>query len=283
MSTHPENPQEGRSQGARAKVTTERLREWKRSGRRIACLTAYDALMAELLDKAGIDLILIGDSAGTVVQGLDTTVSVSMDEMVYHSKIVRRACHRALTVADMPFLSYQVSAEEALRNAGRLMKEADIEAVKLEGGRHFREVVRRLTRSGIPVMGHLGLTPQSIHSFGTYRVRGRKEDEARTILEDAKILQDAGAFAIVLEKIPSGLAERVTESLEIPTIGIGAGPSCDGQILVSHDMLGLFTKFHPRFVRRYAELATEMDRAFQQYASDVRGGEFPTQDESYGG
>ncbi len=253
----------------------------KAEGRKIACLTAYDALMAELLDRAGIDLILVGDSVGTVFQGLDTTVPVTMDQMAYHAKVVARAVKRALVVVDLPFLSFQVSDEEALRNAGRLMKESGAEAVKLEGGRPFTRVVRRLDESGIPVMGHLGLTPQSIHRFGTYRVRGTDPQERKRILEDALALQEAGCFALVLEKIPADLGREVTEALKIPTIGIGAGPDCDGQILVSHDMLGLFTRFKPRFVRRYAELAREMEDAFRRYARDVRDGEFPAEGESY--
>ncbi|MFQ5505423.1 MAG: 3-methyl-2-oxobutanoate hydroxymethyltransferase [Planctomycetota bacterium] len=263
------------------KVTTETLRRMKRKGKKIACLTAYDALMAELLDKAGLDLLLVGDSAGTVVQGLDTTVSVTMDQMAYHCRIVSRMVERALVVVDLPFLSFQVSEEEALRNAGRLMKESGAEAVKLEGGRAFCQVVRRLTESGIPVMSHLGLTPQSIHSFGTYRVRGSEDSEAELILQDALALEEAGAFALVLEKIPGSLGARITETLKIPTIGIGAGPGCDGQILVTHDMLGLFTKFHPRFVRRYANLAESMTSAFKEYVADVRSGSFPGDAESY--
>jgi len=265
----------------RRKVTTETLRLMKKKGKRIAALTAYDALMAELLDRAGLDLVLVGDSAGTVVQGLDTTVSVTMDQMAYHCRIVTRAVERALVVVDMPFLSYQVSESEALRNAGRLMKESGAEAVKLEGGLPFCTVVRRLTESGIPVMGHLGLTPQSIHRFGTYRVRGVDEEEAQQILDDAKALEQAGAFAIVLEKIPAALGARVTEQVGIPTIGIGAGAGCDGQILVTHDMLGLFTKFHPRFVRRYASLAEDMLAAFRGYVDDVKEGSFPGDGEVY--
>ncbi|PIE24496.1 MAG: 3-methyl-2-oxobutanoate hydroxymethyltransferase [Planctomycetota bacterium] len=282
-----QSPDEGRDRrndsnaGRSRKVTTQRLREWKAEGRRIACLTAYDALMAELLDQAGVDLLLVGDSAGTVVQGLHTTVPVTMDEMAYHARIVARSVQRALVVCDLPFLSYHVSESEALRNAGRLLKETGCEAVKLEGGRAFARVVTRLTEAGIPVMGHLGLTPQSIHHFGTYRVRGREEEEAAQILEDAKILEEAGVFAIVLEKVPWKLAQKVSATISCPTIGIGAGPHCDGQILVTHDMLGIFTRFHPRFVRRYAELAQEMHSAFESYVSDVREGSFPSLDESY--
>jgi 3-methyl-2-oxobutanoate hydroxymethyltransferase len=266
--------------GAR-KVTTESLRQMKRQGRRIVALTAYDALMAEVLDRSSIDVLLVGDSAGTVIQGLDTTISVTVEQMLYHCRIVTRSVERALVVCDMPFLSFQVSEEEALRNAGRLLKEAGAEAVKLEGGQPFCKVVRRLTESGIPVMGHLGLTPQWIHRFGTYRVRGIDAAEAKRILEDARLLEEAGVFAIVLEKIPAELGQQVTAAVSVPTIGIGAGPHCDGQILVTHDMLGLFTKFQPRFVRRYASLAEEMARAFRDYAADVREGRFPGKGESY--
>ena len=265
------------------KVTTEGLRRMKQVKRRIACLTAYDALMAEVLDRSGVDLLLVGDSTGTVIQGLDTTISVTLDQMLYHCAMVTRNVERALVVCDMPFMSFQVSPEEALRNAGRLMKEAGAEAVKLEGGAPFVDVVRRLTDSGIPVMGHLGLTPQSIHQFGTYKVRGKEDDEAQSILRDAQLLEQAGAFAIVLEKIPQSLAKQVTEAIEIPTIGIGAGPHVDGQILVTHDMLGLFTRFHPRFVRRYANLSEEMERAFKEYVDDVRSSDFPNERESYPG
>lgn len=263
------------------KVTTESLRLMKGKGRKIACLTAYDAIMARLLDEAGIDLLLVGDSAGTVIQGLPTTISVTLEQMLYHCRIVSRAVKRALVVVDMPFLTFQVSEEEALRNAGTLMKEAGAEAVKLEGGSVLRNVVKRLSDVGIPVMGHLGLTPQSIHSFGTYRVRGNTEEEADRILEDAIALEESGAFAIVLEKIPSELGKRITEAIHIPTIGIGAGPDCDGQILVTHDMLGLFTKFHPRFVRHYANMAEDMLAAFRHYAEDVQKGSFPDASESY--
>ncbi len=273
MSTHPE--------AAPKKVTTEALRQMKRHGAKIACLTAYDALMAHILDESGLDVLLVGDSAGMVVQGLDTTISVTVDQMAYHCKVVTGAVRRALVVVDLPFLSFQVSPEEALRNAGRLMKESGAEAVKLEGGSAFVEAVRRMTESGIPVMGHLGLTPQWIHRFGTYKVRGEDDEEAEQILLDAKALEAAGAFAIVLEKIPSSLGKAVTEAISIPTIGIGAGPDCDGQILVTHDMLGLFTKFHPRFVRRYANLAEEMGAAFRSYQNDVRSGSFPSDEESY--
>jgi len=263
------------------KVTTNRLLEMKEGGVRIAALTAYDYTMAQLLDAAGIDVILVGDSVSTVMQGLETTVTVTMEHMVYHATLVRRGVQRALVVADLPFMSYQVRADEALRNAGRMVKEAGAEAVKLEGGRVVADTVRRIVDVGIPVMGHLGLTPQSIHKFGTYQVRATDEKEAAELREDAKILEQAGVCAIVLEKVPAALAAEVTRSVSVPIIGIGAGAGCDGQILVSHDMLGIVTRFNPRFVRRYAEVGADMQAAFEHYARDVRSGEFPSDAESY--
>jgi 3-methyl-2-oxobutanoate hydroxymethyltransferase len=283
LSHQPEPRGHGTQDGARTKVTTETLRAMKQDGKRISALTAYDHPFASLVDAAGVDVVLVGDSVGTVVQGRDTTVGVTMDEMVYHCRLVRRGVERALVVGDMPFLSYHVSADEALRNAGRLLQQGEAEAVKVEGGGDVVEVVRRLGEAGIAVFGHLGLTPQSIHRFGTYRVRGRTPDEAARIREDALRLQDAGATAIVLEKVPSALAREITASLEIPTIGIGAGPDCDGQILVTHDMLGLFTRFRPRFVRRYLDLADQIESALGRYVDDVREGRFPDDSESYGG
>lgn len=265
----------------RRKVTTRRLREMKARRERIACLTAYDHLTASILDEAGIDVILVGDTAGNVFAGHDTTIPMTMEQMLYHAEVVGRAVERALVVADLPFMSYQVSDEDALRNAGRFMKEALAEAVKLEGGMRVCGTVRRIVDAGIPVMGHLGLTPQSIHSFGSYQARGVSEGEAQQICDDAIALERAGVFAVVLEKIPAELAGRISESLEIPTIGIGAGPGCDGQILVTHDMLGIFTKFRPRFVRRYAELRDTMAAAFRAYRGDVKEGGFPSDDESY--
>ncbi len=265
----------------RKKITTEALRAMKAAEQKITALTAYDHLFATLLDESGIDLILVGDSVATVVQGEDTTVPVTLDQMIYHAGLVSRAVKRAFVVGDMPFLTYRVSTEEALHNAGRLMQDARVEAVKIEGGQPVLDSVRRLTDAGIPVMGHLGLTPQSIHNFGTYKVRGESESEAEQIVEDARCLEQAGAFAVVLEKIPSDVAETVTKAVSIPTVGIGAGSGCDGQILVSYDMLGLFTRFRPRFVRRYAELAEQIRTAVQGYCSDVREGDFPNADESY--
>lgn len=266
---------------ARRKVTTLRLQEMKAQKERISALTAYDWLMARAVDDAGIDVILVGDSAAMVFAGHDTTIAMTMEQMLYHASVVARAVRRALVVGDLPFLSYQLSEKEALRNAGAFMKQALVEAVKLEGGESVCPTVRRIVDAGIPVMGHLGLTPQSIHKFGSYRTRGVALDEAQQILRDAKALQDAGAFAIVLEKIPAELAREVTASLRIPTIGIGAGLECDGQILVTHDMLGLFSRFRPRFVRRYAELGAAMEDAFRRYGADVKSGAFPDAEESY--
>lgn len=265
----------------RRKVTTIGLARMKQRGEPIAALTAYDHLMARLLDEAGIDVILVGDSVAMVMQGKETTVSVTMDQMLYHAQLVSGAVERALLVGDLPFMSYQVNADEALRNAGRMVKEAGVEAVKLEGGAPICETVRRIVEVGIPVMGHLGLTPQSIHKFGTYQVRATTSEEADEVRRDAHALQDAGAFAIVLEKIPAALASEISRSLTVPVIGIGAGAGCDGQILVTHDMLGLYTRFHPRFVRRYARIADEMTNAFKGFVGDVKGKQFPTDAESY--
>jgi len=265
----------------RRKVTTKSLQRMKERGESIAALTAYDHTMASLLDRAGIDVILVGDSVAMVVQGRETTVAVTLDQMLYHASLVSAGVERALVVGDMPFMTYQINADEALRNAGRMVKESGVEAVKVEGGGSLCETVRRIVEVGIPVMGHLGLTPQSIHKFGTYQVRATSEDEAQQIGLDARALQDAGAFAIVLEKIPASVAQSIAASLTIPVIGIGAGPGCDGQILVSHDMLGLYTRFHPRFVRRYAQLGEEMLGAFRRYVGDVKAKSFPTKDESY--
>jgi 3-methyl-2-oxobutanoate hydroxymethyltransferase len=263
------------------KVTTKSLRLMKQAGQRIVALTAYDYLMAELLDEAGVDLILVGDSAAMAVQGRHTTVGVTMEQMLYHAELVSSGVQRALVVGDLPFMSYQVNADEALRNAGRMVQEAHVEAVKLEGGLSICPTITRIVEAGIPVMGHLGLTPQSIHRFGTYQVRARDPEEADEVRRDARALEAAGVFAIVLEKVPAALATEVSKSVTVPVIGNGAGPGCDGQILVSHDMLGLYTKFRPRFVRRYAELGSIMKEAFGRYAQDVRGGDFPAEGESY--
>ncbi len=263
------------------KVTTLTLYNMKKSGKKIVCLTAYDALIAKCLDEAGVDLILVGDSLGNVVQGLDTTIPVTLEQTIYHTKAVLNGSSRALVVADMPFMSYQVSPNEAFRNAGRIMKETGCHAVKLEGGATVVDAIYKMTESGIPVMGHLGLTPQSINQFGSYRARGTDPEEAAKIFKDAHMLQEAGAFAVVLEKIPAELGKKISESLAIPTIGIGAGPHCDGQILVYTDMLGLTVDFHPRFVRRYANMYEDMKNAFEQYGDEVREKNFPTDQESY--
>jgi len=279
--TRERNGRESKPLPRDKKVTTKSLRLMKERGERIVALTAYDYLMAELLDQAGVDLILAGDSAAMAVQGRHTTVSVTMEQMLYHAELVASAVERALVVGDLPFMSYQVNADEALRNAGRMIQEAHVEAVKLEGGQAICPTIRRIVEAGIPVMGHLGLTPQSIHVFGTYQVRATEPEEAEQVRRDAHSLEEAGVFAIVLEKVPAKLAAEVSKSVTVPVIGIGAGPGCDGQILVSHDMLGLYTKFHPRFVRRYAELGGLMKEAFERYAHDVRGGDFPSEGESY--
>jgi 3-methyl-2-oxobutanoate hydroxymethyltransferase len=264
------------------KVTTLSLKVMKEKGKKIVCLTAYDALWAKLFDESGIDLILVGDSLGNVFQGLDTTIPVTLDQMIYHSKAVSTGASRPLVVSDMPFMTYQVTPQEAFRNAGRLMKEAGVNAVKLEGGSTVVEAVRLITQNGIPVLGHLGLTPQSINQFGSYRARGVDPDEAAQIYIDAMQLEEAGVFAIVLEKIPADLAKKISESLSIPTIGIGAGPYCDGQILVYTDMLGLTTDFSPRFVRRYAQLADQVATSTAKYVEDIRNGLYPSiEDESY--
>jgi 3-methyl-2-oxobutanoate hydroxymethyltransferase len=253
----------------------------KAKGIKISALTAYDHWMAQLLDQAGIDVILVGDSVATVVQGRDSTVTVKLDHMLYHAAIVSGAVDRALVIGDLPFMTFQVNPDEALRNAGRMVQESGVEAVKLEGGEKVAPTVERIVDAGIPVMGHVGLTPQSIHKFGTYRVRATTAEEADEVRRGARALQDAGAFAIVAEKVPAELGQELAGELEIPVIGIGAGPHCDGQILVSHDMLGLYTRFHPRFVRRYATLGDSMLDAFQRYVADVRSEEFPSDDESY--
>lgn len=263
------------------KVTTRNLLKMKREGARITALTAYDYLMAQILDNAGIDVILVGDSVAMVVQGKETTVTTSMEHMLYHASVVSHGVDRALVVGDLPFMTYQVNSDEALRNAGRMVKEAHVEAVKLEGGESISATVERIVTAGVPVMGHLGLTPQSIHKFGSYRVRATNPEEADQLREDARCLQQAGVFAIVIEKVPASLAAEIAQDLEVPVIGIGAGAGCDGQILVSHDMLGLYTRFHPRFVRRYAQLGEEMHAAFCRYVEDVRDGSFPSEDESY--
>ncbi len=262
-------------------VTTKRVMTMKETGEKIAMLTAYDFLVAKYLDQVGIDIILVGDSLGNVVQGYETTLPVTVDDMIYHAKAVKRAVKNALIVVDMPFMSFQTSSDDAVKNAGRIMKEVGVGAVKLEGGEYIADIVRHLVKVGIPVMGHLGLTPQAINKFGTYEVRAQDKREASELLNDAKVLAEAGVFAIVLEKIPALLAKKVTESVKVPTIGIGAGPHCDGQVLVVYDMLGLTEEFKPRFVRRYGELAEDMRGAFRSFISDVKSKEFPSGKESY--
>lgn len=265
----------------RKKVTTRTLINMKKGGETITALTAYDFLVAKFLDDAGIDIILVGDSLGNVVQGNPTTLAVTLDEMIYHAKIVKKAVKTALMVVDLPFMAYHVDLKEAVRNCGRVMKETGCDAVKLEGGERIADVVKHLIKVGIPVMGHLGLTPQSINIFGTYVTRGTDPKEARQIANDAKILEDAGCFSVVLEKIPATLAKKITKSLTIPTVGIGAGIDCDGQILVTYDMLGMLEEFHPRFVRYYLNLASEIKDAFKRYIKDVKGKKFPAKKESY--
>jgi len=262
-------------------VTTKTVLMMKQTGEKIAMLTAYDYLVAKYLDQVGIDIILVGDSLGNVVQGYETTLPVTVDHMIYHAKAVKRAVKNALIVVDMPFMSFQANVDDAIKNAGRIMKEVGIGAVKLEGGAYIADIVRHLVKIGIPVMGHLGLTPQAINKFGTYEVRATTKAEADELINDAKILADAGVFAIVLEKIPASLAKKVTQAINVPTIGIGAGPHCDGQVLVVYDMLGLTEEFQPRFVRRYSELAETMRKAFRIYIADVKKQKFPTSKESY--
>lgn len=263
------------------RVTTKRLSEMKKAGIKISCLTAYDYTIAKIIDNSGIDVILVGDSLGNVIQGHDTTISVTLEETIYHTKAVVKGVDRALVVADMPFMTYQVNAKEAFKNAGLLMKQTGCSAVKLEGGSLVAGTVHQLTQAGIPVMGHLGLTPQSINQFGSYKTRGTDKEEADRIRNDAKLLQEAGAFAIVLEKIPASLGKEITESLEVPTIGIGAGPYCDGQILVYTDMLGITIDFNPRFVRQYANLNETISNSVSNYIEDIRNINFPNAEESY--
>jgi len=253
----------------------------KARGERIVVLTCYDALFARLLDESGADVLLVGDSVNQVLAGAETTLSATLEQMIYHTKIVRRGAVRALVVCDMPFLTYQVSPPEAIRNCGRVMQETGCHAVKLEGGGAMAETVRALVDVGIPVMGHLGLTPQSVHALGGYRVQGRDEQTAERLKLDAKALQDAGAFSIVLELVPAPLASQITTSLTIPTIGIGAGPACDGQVLVLPDMLGLNDRFTAKFVKRYAALAEDVREAVKLYAAEVREGRYPGPEHSF--
>lgn len=263
------------------RVTTHVLQEMKQRGEKIAMLTGYDYSMARILDAAGIDIILVGDSASNVMAGHETTLPITLNEMIYHAASVIRAVDRALVVVDLPFGSYQGNSRSALDSAIRIMKEAGAHAVKLEGGREIKESIERILTAGIPVMGHLGLTPQSIYKFGTYTVRAREEEEAKLLIEDAKILEQSGCFALVLEKIPAQLAAQVSKEVKIPVIGIGAGGGVDGQVLVSHDMLGINNEFNPRFLRKYHNLHQEMLNSFKSYIKDVRSKDFPNENEQY--
>jgi 3-methyl-2-oxobutanoate hydroxymethyltransferase len=265
----------------RKKITVPGLIKMKQRGQRIAMLTAYDYPTARLADEAGVDIILVGDTLSMVILGYETTLPVTMEEMLCHVKAVQRAKPVALLIADMPFMSFQVSIPDAIRNAGRMLKEGGAEAVKIEGGKCMVETVKALTESKMPVMGHIGLTPQAIRRFGGYKVQGRTEAGRASILEDALALEEAGCFSLVLEGIPWRLAETITEKLRIPTIGIGGGPHCDGQVLVCHDLLGLYEGYVPRFVRKYADLKTVILKAFSDYVADVKSGGFPSLDESY--
>ncbi|OGX83640.1 3-methyl-2-oxobutanoate hydroxymethyltransferase [Hymenobacter coccineus] len=262
-------------------VTTHQMLAMKQRGEKISMLTAYDFSMGQILDGAGIDVLLVGDSASNVMAGHETTLPITLDQMIYHAQSVVRGVKRAFVVVDLPFGSYQGNSSEALRSAIRIMKEGGGHGVKLEGGAEIKDSITRILTAGIPVMGHLGLTPQSIYKFGTYSVRAKEEDEAQKLLEDARLLQEIGCFALVLEKIPAALAKRVAEELTIPVIGIGAGPDVDGQVLVVHDLLGITKEFKPRFLRRYAELHDIMTEAVQHYVADVKSRDFPSKEEGY--
>ena len=263
------------------RVTTHQLQEMKKRGEKISMLTAYDYSMARILDQAGIDVLLVGDSASNVMAGNETTLPITLDHMIYHAQGVVKAISRAFVVVDIPFGSYQGNSKLALESAIRIMKESGAHSVKMEGGEEIKESVERVLSAGVPVMGHLGLTPQSIYKFGTYTVRAKEEEEADKLLRDAKILEETGCYAIVLEKIPRDLAKKVSESISIPTIGIGAGPDCDGQVLVVHDMLGITQEFKPRFLRQYANLSQVITEATSNYIKDIKAGDFPSEGESY--
>ncbi|MCF0054022.1 3-methyl-2-oxobutanoate hydroxymethyltransferase [Dyadobacter chenwenxiniae] len=263
------------------RVTTHIIQEMKTRGEKISCLTAYDYSMAGIVDAAGVELILVGDSASNVMAGHETTLPITIDQMIYHATSVVRAVKRALVVVDLPFGSYQGNSREALNSAIRIMKESGAHAVKLEGGLEIKDSITRILSAGVPVMGHLGLTPQSIYKFGTYTVRAKQEAEAQKLIEDARMLEEVGCFSVVLEKIPSSLTKQVSETVTIPTIGIGAGPHADGQILVLHDLLGINKEFKPRFLRRYADLNGVMTDAISNYIKDVKGKSFPNEQESY--
>lgn len=265
----------------RRKVTTHRLSEMKLRGEKISMLTSYDFSMAKIVDEAGIDVILVGDSASNVMAGNETTLPITLDQMIYHGSSVVKGVNTALVVVDMPFGTYQGNSKKALSSAIRIMKETHADSVKLEGGSEIKESIQRILSAGIPVMGHLGLTPQSIHKFGTYTVRAKDEDEAEKLIEDAKLLESLGCYAIVIEKVPQVIAEKVAKMISIPVIGIGAGNGCDGQVLVIHDMLGINQDFSPRFLRRYHNLFAEMKGAVSNYIGDVKSGNFPNERESY--
>lgn len=264
------------------KITTATIKQKKAEGRPITMLTAYDYPMAKILDESGIDVVLVGDSLGNVMLGYDSTIPVTMEEMIHHTKAVRRGVERAMVVTDMPFLSYEASEKEAVRNAGRFLKEAGAQAVKLEGGAEIAAAVRKMVQAGIPVVGHLGLTPQSIYQLGGFKVQGKDETVAKKMIADAKALEEAGAFAIVLECVPSPLAKIITESVGVATIGIGAGPHCDGQVLVIHDILGLYPRFTPKFVKQYADLYGQAAAAVKQYKEEVEARAFPAPEHCFG-
>ena len=263
------------------KVTVPEIRRTKQGGEKITALTAYDYSFARILDEAGVDILLVGDSLGSVIQGQESTLPVTLDEMIYHTRAVVRGRKRALVVSDMPFLSFQVSLEEAKRNAGRFLQEGGAEAVKIEGGVRMQETIEAIVQIGIPVMGHVGLTPQSIHQFGGYKVQGKEKEQREAILQDALAVEEAGAFSIVLEGVPMELAQEITRRLSIPTIGIGAGMHCDGQVLVVHDMLGLFDKYTPKFVKKYVDLKEVMAEAVKSFIAEVREGKFPDEEHSF--
>lgn len=263
------------------KFTIKSFEKAKKEGEKISMLTAYDYSIAKIVDKAGIDSILVGDSLGMVIQGHNSTLSVTVDDIIYHTKIVRKALNRAFLIADMPFMSYHITPEEAVYNAGRIIKEGGAEAVKLEGGVKFADTIKAIVDANIPVMGHLGMTPQSVNVFGGFKVRGKNEDQAQKIYDDAKLLEELGVFSITLECVPDLLAKKITENLNIPTIGIGAGKYCDGQVLVVNDMLGLFDTILPKFVKKYANLAKDADDAIKEYIKEVKSGSFPSEEYTY--
>jgi len=263
------------------KITVPHILKMKQRGEKITCLTAYDYSFARILDEAGVEMLLVGDSLGCVVQGQPNTLAVTLDEMIYHTRLVVRGRKRALVIGDMPFMSYQVSPEQALQNAGRFLQEAGAEAVKLEGGVMVRDAIQTIVRAGIPVMGHVGLTPQSVHRFGGYKVQGREKDRREMVLRDAVAVEEAGAFAVVLEGMPLDLAQEITERSTIPTIGIGAGSHCDGQVLVIYDMLGLFDDFTPKFVKRYADVKAVMTGAVKEFIGEVKQQTFPAEEHSF--